>query len=65
MGLGWEEVENKYLLVEFIMLCACDPVLICMARLACPLHESGSSREAELAGDRQTSQGIGLNDCAN
>lgn len=64
-GLGWEKVENKVLLVDFIMLCFCDLVLIRMARPACALHGSGSSREAEPTGDRQTSQGIGLNDCAN
>lgn len=38
------------MLVDFIMVWACDLVLVCIARLACPLQESGSTREAELAG---------------
>lgn len=37
--------------VEFILLLACDPVLIFVARLTCPLSESGLTREAELAED--------------
>lgn len=49
MGGELKKKLRTTLPVEFILLLACDPVLIFVARLTCPLSESGLTREAELA----------------